>query len=121
MNEQIIDVSLHKKNTQCIGLRFFTVYGEWGRPDMFMMQYLNATYDKSKLFYLNNYGNHLRDFTYIKDACKILKKLIYAKLKNKHSSIQLLVSAIRLEKNIYTFLGILVISRLVAPLERKHQ
>ena len=89
MNEQIIDVSLHKKNTQCIGLRFFTIYGEWGRPDMFMMQYLNATYDKSKLFYLNNYGNHLRDFTYIKDACKILKKLIYAKLKNKHSIINI--------------------------------
>ena len=73
-----------KIKLQCIGLRFFSVYGEWGRPDMFMMKYLNATYNKSKVFYLNNYGNHLRDFTYIKDVCNILKKLIYSKLKYKH-------------------------------------
>ena len=51
---------------------------------MFIMKYLNATYHRSKTFYLNNYGNHVRDFTYIKDVCKILKKLIYIKLKHKH-------------------------------------
>ena len=51
---------------------------------MFMIKYLNATYNKSKVFYLNNYGNHFRDFTYIKDVCKILRKLIYSKLKYKH-------------------------------------
>jgi UDP-glucuronate 4-epimerase len=84
MNEEMVNVLLQKNKTQCIGLRFFTVYGEWGRPDMFMMKYLNATYNKSKIFYLNNYGNHFRDFTYIKDVCKILKKLIYIKLKHKH-------------------------------------
>ena len=76
---------LPKNNiTKFVGLRFFTVYGEWGRPDMFMMKYLNATFNKSKVFYLNNYGNHVRDFTYIKDACKILKELLYIKLKHKH-------------------------------------
>ena len=84
MNEEMVNVLLQKNKTQCIGLRFFTVYGEWGRPDMFMMKYLNATYNKSKVFYLNNYGNHFRDFTYIKDVCKIMKKLIYIKLKHKH-------------------------------------
>jgi UDP-glucuronate 4-epimerase len=84
MNEEMVNVLLQKNKTQCIGLRFFTVYGEWGRPDMFMMKYLNATYNKSKVFYLNNYGNHFRDFTYIKDVNKILKKLIYVKLKHKH-------------------------------------
>ena len=73
-----------KNKTICVGLRFFTVYGEWGRPDMFMMKYLKATYDKSKVFYLNNYGNHFRDFTYITDVCTILKNLIYSKLKYKH-------------------------------------
>ena len=51
---------------------------------MFMIKYLNATYNKSKVFYLNNYGNHFRDFTYIKDVCKILKKLIYSKIKRKN-------------------------------------
>jgi UDP-glucuronate 4-epimerase len=84
INEEMVNVLLQKNRTQCIGLRFFTVYGEWGRPDMFMMKYLNATYNKSKVFYLNNYGNHFRDFTYITDVCTILKKLIYSKLKYKH-------------------------------------
>ncbi len=84
MNEEMLNVLLQKNKTQCVGLRFFTVYGEWGRPDMFMMKYLNATYNKSKIFYLNNYGNHFRDFTYIEDVNKILKKLIYIKLKHKH-------------------------------------
>jgi UDP-glucuronate 4-epimerase len=80
----MVNVLLQKNKTKCIGLRFFTVYGEWGRPDMLMMKYLNATYNKSKVFYLNNYGNHFRDFTYITDVCNILKKLIYSKLKYKH-------------------------------------
>jgi len=84
INEEMVNVLLQKNKTKCIGLRFFTVYGEWGRPDMFMMKYLSATYNKSKIFYLNNYGNHFRDFTYITDVCTILKKLIYSKLKYKH-------------------------------------
>ena len=84
INEEMVNVLLLKKKTQCIGLRFFTVYGEWGRPDMFIIKYLNATYDKSKIFYLNNYGNHFRDFTYMQDVCKILKKLIYSKFKHQH-------------------------------------
>ena len=62
---------------ELIGLRFFTVYGEWGRPDMFMMKYLKSSFDKKKKFYLNNFGNHTRDFTYISDVCKILEKLIF--------------------------------------------
>jgi UDP-glucuronate 4-epimerase len=84
VNEEMVNTLLQQSKTQCIGLRFFTVYGEWGRPDMFIMKYLIATYNKSKVFYLNNYGNHVRDFTYIKDVCKILKKLIYVKLKHQH-------------------------------------
>ena len=84
VNEEMTNILLQQSKTQCIGLRFFTVYGEWGRPDMFIMKYLIATYNKSKVFYLNNYGNHVRDFTYIKDVCKILKKLIYVKLKHQH-------------------------------------
>ena len=84
INEEMANVLLQKSKTKCIGLRFFTVYGEWGRPDMFMIKYLDATYNKSKVFYLNNYGNHFRDFTYINDVCKILRKLIYSRLKYKH-------------------------------------
>ena len=84
INEEMVSVLNKKKKTLCIGLRFFTVYGEWGRPDMFIIKYLRATYNKSKVFYLNNYGNHFRDFTYIQDVCRILKKLIYSKFKHQH-------------------------------------
>ena len=64
---------------KAVGLRFFTVYGEWGRPDMFYSKVLDAAFKKRKLF-INNYGNHSRDFTYIRDVNLILYNLI--KLKN---------------------------------------
>ncbi len=79
INEEMANVFSSQFKISLIGLRFFTVYGEWGRPDMFMMKYLNSSYNKSKKFYLNNYGNHTRDFTYIKDACKIVTKLLFSK------------------------------------------
>ena len=71
-------------NIDLVGLRFFTVYGEWGRPDMFMIKYLKSSFNKSKKFYLNNYGKHVRDWTYVKDVCKILKLLINIKPQKKH-------------------------------------
>ena len=64
-----------KKSYDLIGLRFFTVYGEWGRPDMFIFKILNAHMNK-KNFYLNNFGNHERDFTYIKDIVVLLEKFL---------------------------------------------
>ena len=63
-----------------IGLRFFTVFGEWGRPDMLIFKYIKANLSNKK-FYLNENGNHLRDFTYIDDVIKILIRLRTAKLK----------------------------------------
>ena len=63
-------------------LRFFTVYGEWGRPDMFLMKFLESN-KKKKHFYLNNNGNHHRDFTYINDVTEILFKLFKLPQKNK--------------------------------------
>ncbi len=83
INEEMADVFANQFKISMIGLRFFTVYGEWGRPDMFMMKYLNSSFNTTEKFYLNNYGNHTRDFTYIEDVCKILKKLIFSKKKNK--------------------------------------
>ena len=57
-----------------IGLRFFTVYGEWGRPDMSIFKIIDCSFRK-KIFYLNNFGNHDRDFTYIKDVTNSILKL----------------------------------------------
>ena len=66
-----------------VGLRFFTVYGEWGRPDMMILKYIEASI-KKKIFYLNNYGNHTRDFTYISDVIQIMNKLMCLKVKKNH-------------------------------------
>ena len=65
-------------NMNFIGLRFFTVFGEWGRPDMFFLKLLKAINNK-QTFYLNNFGYHFRDFTYIGDVVKILEKMLYLK------------------------------------------
>jgi len=79
LNEEYIKINSNKK-TQYVGLRFFTVYGEWGRPDMLILKYLDYA-RKNKTLYLNNSGNHWRDFTYIDDVTKILSKLIRKKFK----------------------------------------
>ena len=84
INEDMAEVFSSQYNISFVGLRFFTVYGEWGRPDMFLMKYLTSSYDKKSKFYLNNYGKHTRDFTYISDVSKIISKLIYSKKKLKH-------------------------------------
>ena len=67
-------------NFQAIGLRFFTVFGEWGRPDMLIFKYLKAN-TTNESFFLNSGGKHFRDFTYIDDVISILIKLKSVKLK----------------------------------------
>ena len=83
-NEETAEIYSKLYNVRSIGLRFFTIYGEWGRPDMFMLKYLNFLFFKNPKFYLYNHGNHFRDFTYIGDAVNIIEKLIIKKQKNKH-------------------------------------
>ena len=71
-NEEMAKIYSNLYNMNICGLRFFTVYGEWGRPDMFMMKYLHS----KKSFDLYNKGEHYRDFTYIKDVIEIILKII---------------------------------------------
>ena len=59
----------------CTGLRFFTVYGPWGRPDMSLFKFI-SNITKSKKIELFNSGNHVRDFTYVEDIVKSIDKLI---------------------------------------------
>ncbi len=49
-----------------VGLRFFTVYGPWGRPDMALLLFIDAIYNNKPVQLYNN-GNMRRDFTYIND------------------------------------------------------
>jgi len=83
INEQIALIVSNSFDLNLIGLRFFTVYGPWGRPDMFLMKFLNSIYNKKK-FYLFNKGNHTRDFTYIDDVILIMNNLLKKKLKGHH-------------------------------------
>jgi len=50
-------------------LRFFTVYGPWGRPDMALFKFTKNILNKKKIEVFNN-GNHKRDFTYIDDVIR---------------------------------------------------
>jgi UDP-glucuronate 4-epimerase len=66
-----------------VALRFFTIYGFYGRPDMFIYKFLYSLM-KNKTFYLNNHGNHKRDFTHIEDVKNIIAKLIINKKLKKY-------------------------------------
>jgi UDP-glucuronate 4-epimerase len=56
----------HLYNLETIGLRFFTVYGPWGRPDMAMFLFTDAIINNKPIKVFNN-GKLSRDFTYIDD------------------------------------------------------
>ena len=56
-------------NLPTTGLRFFTVYGPWGRPDMALFKFTKNIIKKKKIE-LYNHGDHIRDFTYIDDIVK---------------------------------------------------
>ena len=62
-------------NIPLTGLRFFTVYGPWGRPDMAMFKFTKAILEDSPVDVYNN-GNMMRDFTYIDDIVDGIKKVI---------------------------------------------
>lgn len=65
-NELMAYTYSHLFNIQSIGLRFFTVYGPWGRPDMAMFLFTDAILNNKPIKVFNN-GQLYRDFTYIDD------------------------------------------------------
>ena len=82
-NELMAHSYSHLYDLPCTGLRFFTVYGPWGRPDMALFLFTKSIIEKKpiKVF---NYGEMVRDFTYIDDiSFSILKLLDKIPEKNK--------------------------------------
>lgn len=69
-------------NLKCTGLRFFTVFGPMGRPDMALFKFASSIKENKKLF-LFNHGKHYRDFTYIEDVIYYLEKIKNDKSKKK--------------------------------------
>ncbi|MGB7919398.1 MAG: NAD-dependent epimerase [Desulfobacterales bacterium] len=65
-NELLAHSYSHLYGLACTGLRFFTVYGPWGRPDMALFLFTKAIYDGQPI-QVFNHGKMKRDFTYIDD------------------------------------------------------
>ncbi|MGH8645720.1 MAG: NAD-dependent epimerase [Gammaproteobacteria bacterium] len=65
-NELMAHTYSHLYQLPSVGLRFFTVYGPWGRPDMSLFLFTRNILE-GKPIEVFNYGNHRRDFTYIAD------------------------------------------------------
>jgi UDP-glucuronate 4-epimerase len=74
-NELMAHAYAHLFAVPATGLRFFTVYGPWGRPDMAMWLF-TAAIAAGRPIPLYNHGNMRRDFTYIDDAVEAVVRLI---------------------------------------------
>lgn len=65
-NEHMAHAYAHLFGIPCTGLRFFTVYGPWGRPDMALFKFTKAILE-GRPIEVFNHGHHKRDFTYVED------------------------------------------------------
>ncbi len=75
-NELMAETYHHLFQLNLTGLRFFTVYGPWGRPDMSPWLFANAITQGKPLRVFNN-GNMMRDFTYIDDIVEGIRRIAY--------------------------------------------
>jgi len=74
-NELMAHTYSHLYELPTTGLRFFTVYGPWGRPDMALFKFTKAIIEGKKI-QVFNYGKHRRDFTYIDDIVEGLIRVL---------------------------------------------
>ncbi|MDN3274896.1 SDR family NAD(P)-dependent oxidoreductase [Frankia sp. RB7] len=74
-NEVMAQSYSHLYRLPVTGLRFFTIYGPWGRPDMAMFLFVNAIMAGQPIR-LFNHGKMRRDFTYVDDVTRVVSKLI---------------------------------------------
>ena len=95
-NELLANVysDMYKLNT--IGLRFFTVYGPWGRPDMAIFKFTDAIFRNKPIQIFNN-GNHFRDFTFIND----IKNGVFLVFDNMLNNSDTLADEINFDNKIY--------------------
>jgi UDP-glucuronate 4-epimerase len=74
-NELMAHTYSHLYQLPTTGLRFFTVYGPWGRPDMSLFLFTRSILE-GKPIDVFNYGNHRRDFTYVDDIVEGVIRVI---------------------------------------------
>src|SRR6476469_5062842 len=75
-NELMAHVYSHLFQLPTTGLRFFTVYGPWGRPDMALFLFTKAIVENKPIMVFNN-GNMQRDFTYIDDIVEGVVRVMH--------------------------------------------
>ncbi|GAB3063824.1 NAD-dependent epimerase [Salinicoccus sesuvii] len=74
-NELMAHTYSHLYNLPTTGLRFFTVYGPWGRPDMALFKFTKAIINNESID-VYNHGNMMRDFTYVDDIVEAISRLV---------------------------------------------
>ena len=74
-NELMAHTYSHLYQLPCTGLRFFTVYGPWGRPDMALYIFTKSILEGKRIKVFNN-GDMIRDFTYVEDIVSSLALLL---------------------------------------------
>ncbi|MDQ3290176.1 MAG: NAD-dependent epimerase/dehydratase family protein [Bacteroidota bacterium] len=74
-NEVMAHSYAHLYQLPITGMRFFTVYGPWGRPDMAYFSFAKAIQEQTTIK-IYNHGNMLRDFTYVDDVIQSIIKLV---------------------------------------------
>ena len=74
-NEMMAHTYSHLFRIPTTGLRFFTVYGPWGRPDMALFLFANAMI-KGEPINVFNHGKMIRDFTFVEDIVESIKRLV---------------------------------------------
>ncbi|WP_418501157.1 NAD-dependent epimerase [Flagellimonas sp.] len=84
-NELMAHTYSHLYDLPTTGLRFFTVYGPWGRPDMAMFLFTKAIIE-GKAIKVFNHGNMERDFTYIDDIVTGIIHIIEEETDNRHQT-----------------------------------
>ena len=83
-NESMLHCYSYLNNMKSVALRFFSVYGPWGRPDMAVFKFTDLI-SKNKKIELYNKGNNLRDYTYISDIVDgIVNSYSFLKKTKKH-------------------------------------
>ncbi|KAB1153275.1 NAD-dependent epimerase [Tenacibaculum aiptasiae] len=107
-NELMAHTYSHLYGIETIGLRFFTVYGPWGRPDMAPFLFTDAILKENPIKVFNN-GDLSRDFTYIDDIVEGIKMTLINESKDKskyqlynignNSPVQLMDFISEIEKN----------------------
>jgi len=74
-NELMAHTYSHLFEIPCTGLRFFTVYGPWGRPDMALFKFTRQMLAGEPIDVFN-YGHHKRDFTYVEDIVEGIVRIL---------------------------------------------